>query len=204
MSTTPLDDSPDNLPVITPDPPNPPDSAPPPIAKVPSELDRLKELWKQMDESAQDIWREKFAAKLKPAVLLEQIFDSLNVLLDNDVQLKRFRRWVDDQDKRQEQALRMRENEERLRAEHPDWTLDRVREEVLRQTYFEALSGGDYRLGLAAMTLDYRGRNVAINFRRLRVLERKAAQATEAEKVHRSKLTPEQKEAAYGRIFGTP
>lgn len=121
-----------------------------------SELTRLKTLWRGLSDDAREYWRSQFASgDITQADIRKQIFAKLKINLKWDKQLTNFRAWLDNQDMRDEQAERMQENERRLKEEHPDWSLDQVREEVLRQSYFETLATGNFQnLGLKAVTTE--------------------------------------------------
>ena len=119
-----------------------------------SEVTKLKDIWKRLDEAARDFWRARFSSADTQAVLRQELRTKLKVNFTRDGQLTSFRAWLEDQDARDQQAERMQENERRLTEEHPDWTLDQVREEVLRQSYLETLATGNFKLGLAARKSD--------------------------------------------------
>lgn len=120
-----------------------------------SELTRFKELWlKPAFAESRSYWREQFASPRTQTDLRAELLKKLKVHLRHDNQLTAFRHWLADQDARDAQAERMQENERRLTEEHPDWTLDQVREEVLRQSYLETLATGNFKLGLAARKSD--------------------------------------------------
>ena len=117
-------------------------------------LQQLKAVWLRLPEPTQEYWREQFSSARTQSDLRAEIGRKLSVKLPSDSRLSKFRAWLDDQDARDEQAERMQENERRLTKEHPDWTLDQVREEVLRQSYLETLATGNFKLGLAARKSD--------------------------------------------------
>jgi len=73
---------------------------------------------------------------------------------------------------------------------------------VLTKAYQRALAKGDFALGLATVKQDLNAQKVGLDERKLDLLEKKAAQADSAKEVVASKMTPEQKEAEYRRIFG--
>ncbi len=118
------------------------------------ELTKLKTLWSTLHESVQEYWREQFLSQRSQVDLRSELLKKLNVNLRFDTQLTRFRGWLEDQDVRNAQAERAQENERRLIEQHPDWSLDRIREEVLKQSYFETLASGDFKLGLKTVRAD--------------------------------------------------
>lgn len=117
-----------------------------------SELTRFKALWRTLADSVREYWREQFISERTQADIRREINSKLKINLQYDKQLNQFRDWVTEQDKRDAQAEFMQENERRLIEQHPDWSLDRVREEVIRQSYFQTLAVGDFKLGLKTVT----------------------------------------------------
>lgn len=127
-----------------------------------SELTSLKKLWRDsLGETARDYWRELFVSQTKQSEIRKQIFTKLKINLIRDEQLDSFRKWEEDQRKREAQEERTLENERRIMEAHPDWTLDQVREETLKQAYFEALATGNYKLGLATAKVNLKEKDQA-------------------------------------------
>lgn len=127
------------------------------------ELTKLKGFWRTLAEDVQGYWREQLLSSRSQADLRREIAAKFKINLKWDDQLTNFRQWLADQDKRDQQSERMQENERRLIELHPDWSLDRVREEVLRQSYFETLASGNFKLGLAAMKQDANAKALALD-----------------------------------------
>lgn len=117
-------------------------------------MQRMKDLWKKMPEAEQDEWRTKLTSSIKLSVLRAEVSEKYGIVFNEDTQLSRLYRWIVDQDERDARRARMQENERRFTAEHPDWTKDRVRAEVIRHAYFETLESGDFKLGLSAAKVD--------------------------------------------------
>lgn len=138
------------------------------------ELSKLKELWPKLAESVQGYWQEQFYSKRTQADIRKEMKAKLKIDLQWDDQLTRFRQWLFKQQERDDQAERMQENERRLKEQHPEWSLDQVREEVLRQSYFETLASGNFKLGLATVKQDLNAQKVSIDKRKLALLEKKA------------------------------
>ena len=167
------------------------------------ELPKLKKLWPTLHESVQEYWREQFSSQRSQVDLRSELLKKLNVNLRFDVQLTRFRAWLDDQDKRDRQAERAEENQRRLIAEHPDWTLERVREEVLKQSYFETLASGDFKLGLKTVKAHQNQEVIGMDERRLKLMEKKAAAFDEAKGILGNKeLSEEEKKTRMQQLFG--
>lgn len=140
-----------------------------------SELTRLKAIWRGLSDDARSFWQELFASSETQAEIRRQLFAKLKINLRRDNQLTMFRDWESDQRLRDLQAERMRENEGRIKAQHPEWGLDQVRDEVLRQSYFETLASGDFKLGLKTVTQDLNVKRTNLEERRIALLEKKAA-----------------------------
>ena len=126
-------------------------------------LAQLKAVWLRLPEATQDYWREQFCSSRKQSDLRAEIAKKLSVKLPADSKLTYFRDWLDDQDARDKQSERMAENERRIKSEHPNWTLDQVREETLKQSYFEALATGDFKMGLKTVTADVKAKSVTLD-----------------------------------------
>lgn len=140
-----------------------------------SAAQQLKAVWLRLPEATQDYWREQFASSRTQADIRAEIARKLNVKLGADGKLTKFRAWLEDQDARAAQAERMEENEQRIKDAHPDWNLDRVREEVIRASYFETLASGNHSLGLKTVVQDLNVKKVNLDERRIALLEKKAA-----------------------------
>jgi hypothetical protein len=171
-----------------------------------SELTRFKRLWPTLSESAREFWREQFVSELTRPQIRALLKSRLKVNLQWDRQLTEFRSWLSDQDLRDEQAARMTENESRIKDDHPDWTLEQVREEVLRQSYFETLASGNWKLGLATSRQD-RGWFVAKTDREKFEFDAAKAALKHAAELKvissNSKLSDTEKlNAARGKLFG--
>lgn len=115
-------------------------------------MQKLKAAWARLPEATQEYWREQFGSQRTQADIRSEMARKLGLKLPSDARLTQFRAWLTDQDLRDRQAERMEENTRRIQTEHPDWTLDQVREEVLRQSYFETLATGDFKTGLKTIS----------------------------------------------------
>lgn len=119
-----------------------------------SELTKLKAIWRRLPDDARAYWSSQFASQVSQAKTRAELLTKFKVNLRFDKQLNQFRDWAEDQEQRDARAERMQENERRLKEAHPDWTLEEVRAEVLRQSYLETLATGNFKLGLAARKSD--------------------------------------------------
>jgi hypothetical protein len=117
-----------------------------------SELTRLKAMWDgEFSETQRDYWREIFVSTLSVPKIRELILAELNINLAYDVSFDRFRAFVRDRDARAEEQRQMKDDETALRTAHPDWTLDQVRDDVIKRAYYRTLARGDFTLGLRVM-----------------------------------------------------
>lgn len=115
---------------------------------------QLKDLWRfTWDDSARDSWRARLeSAQFTQAQNRDHIRSTLGIHLSSDSQLNRFRKWIDAQDAMDEEAETQADEERRIREAHPDWTLDQVRDEVLKLSLYRAVATGEFKsLGLPAV-----------------------------------------------------
>jgi hypothetical protein len=120
-----------------------------PRAGVASELTRFKLLWDEsLSEEEKDFWRETFVSSLSVKKIRDLLRDKLKIKLQYRGQLNRMREHVQDRDARAEEQRQMKEDEAALRTAHPDWTLDQVRDDVIKRAYYRTLARGDFILGL--------------------------------------------------------
>jgi len=120
-----------------------------------SELTKLKEVWRRMADDARAYWLERFvSAELSQAQIRQEIFTKLKINLRFDSKLNAFRAWVAAQAALDDEAEQMQDDERRLAEEHPEWTKEQVREDVLKRAYLRARSHGDFKLGLKTIAAD--------------------------------------------------
>ena len=137
-----------------------------------SEVTKLKLLWNdRLSEAERDYWREQFASARSQLRLREELQGKYNIKLEHDTQLRRFRRWVQEEDLRKEQA----DDVACDRAELEGQGLDdqQLRDELVRRMKERALARGDFKLGEAAVRLDLRAESVGIHDRWLALQVRK-------------------------------
>lgn len=140
-----------------------------------SELTKLKGLWRTLAEPARDFWRALFVSETTQAQIRAQILAKLKVNLTRDNQLTDFRQWLFEQEQREQETERQLADEREILDAHPEWDLNLAREEVLKRSYFRALSRGDFKLGLATVKQDLNAKKVSVDERKLKLLETKAA-----------------------------
>lgn len=120
-----------------------------------SPLTKLKALWRIMPEDQREGWRLKFVSETQTqAQLRDEVKRSTGVHLKYDSQLNAFRDWDARQLALDREAEAQAQDEAQLLNEHPDWSLDKAREQVLKRSYQRAVATGDFKLGLAALAQD--------------------------------------------------
>jgi hypothetical protein len=146
-----------------------------------SELTKLKAVWRGLGADARAFWQDLFVSATPQAEIRRQLATQLKVNLGRDQQLSRFRDWEGEQREMDLEAERQREDERRLKEEFGDWTLEQIREEVLKRAYTRALLRGDFSAGRKTIAQDLKVKKVSLDERRLVLLEKKAAAADRAQ-----------------------
>lgn len=179
-------------------------SAPSKLRPGNSELTRLKALWRGLSDDARAFWRELFVSSEAQAEVRRQLSAKLKVNLRRDSQLNAFRDWELEQRKLDLEAERQQEDERRLREEFGEqWTLDQIREEVLKRSYARAISDGDFAAGRKTIVQDLNVKKVALDERKLQLLEKKAAAFDAAKGVmNNAELSEDQKRQRMLELFG--
>ena len=134
-----------------------------PADPPPGQLARLKAVWRGLDEDARAYWQELFASKAAPAKIRKQLLARLKIDLCYNAQLNVFRDWELRQRVLDQHGEWMQEIVRRLTALHPDWTLDQLREAVLRQAYFVTLASGNFKLGLQTIAQNLNAEKFALD-----------------------------------------
>jgi len=178
-------------------------SAPTKLRPGNSELTKLKVLWRDsMSEDARGYWRWLFVgADSTQAQIRAEIHAKLKIKLDYDSQLNAFRDWVALQDAMNKEAEEAAEFEQRILADHPTWTKDQVREELIKRFYQRALATGNADLGLRTIVQDLNVQKVELDSRKLTLLEKKAAAFDQAKQVVESTLSPEEQKKRLKEIL---
>jgi hypothetical protein len=169
-----------------------------------SELTRFKIMWRDsMAEVTRDYWRLRWLSEDTQAQVRKEIFTKLKIHLTYDRQLNEMRDWDFEQRERDLESERMADDERRSLEDHPDWTKEQAREDVLRKSYMRVRATGDFKLGLATVDRDLKGQVVAQDERKLKLLEKKAAQSDATEKVlSDADLTPAERTQRIKEIYG--
>jgi len=169
-----------------------------------SEITKLKVLWRDsLAEDAKAFWQELFVSASTQAAIRSELQKKLKVNLRFDKQLNAFRDWELEQRQLDLESERQLEDERRLKAEFGEWTLDQIREEVLKRSYARAMATGDFASGRKTIVQDLNVKKVAQDERKLVILEKKAAAFDQAKDVlGDKKLTDDQKRQRMLQLFG--
>jgi hypothetical protein len=114
----------------------------------PSEMTRLKMLWDELPEDDKDYWRELFWSDLAVEKIRERIREKLDIHLGFDRQFSRFRDYVEQRDEIEAELVRAATETKVLRELHPGWSVDQIRDEVIKRSYERVLCRGDYAQGM--------------------------------------------------------
>ena len=169
-----------------------------------SEITKLKVLWRDsLAEDAKAFWQELFVSASTQAAIRSELQKKLKVNLRFDKQLNAFRDWELEQRQLDIESERQLEDERRLKAEFGEWTLDQIREEVLKRSYARAMATGDFASGRKTIVQDLNVKKIAQDERKLVILEKKAAQADAAKGILENReLNEEQRAARMREVFG--
>ena len=165
--------------------------------KPASEVTKLKKLWRDsLAESARDFWRALFISDTPQPEIRKQLRAKLNINLTRDDQLLAIRQFDLEQQQMDLESERAAEEERRLIEEHPDWTKDQVREDLLRRFYNRARATGDAKLGLKTVAADMKVQSLEFDRERFKESVRTKLEAGLAELAQHIKGNPKAK-AAY-------
>lgn len=170
--------------------------------KPKSELTRLKEAWlRTMSDEARVYWRQQFVSSRTQSDIRSEIFKKLKINLREDNQLTFFRQWLGEQDIRDEEAEAALRDETDLDAQGLKG--EDLRRELIDRMTRRALARGDFTLGAAAVKLDLKAEQVAIDKGKLVLLQAKAAKFDQGEAVMKDKeLTEEERRLKMRQLFG--
>lgn len=130
-----------------------------------SQLTKLKRLWLKPEfEPSREHWRERFASELTQLEIRNLINFELQIDLQWDRQLTQFRQWVDRQDALDAERAAMADDAGRILEEFGDqWTLDQIREEILKRSYARALATGDFEAGRRTIAQEMNVKKTALD-----------------------------------------
>lgn len=145
-----------------------------------SELTQVKAHWLSLPEPQRDEWCSFLFSSATVPEIRKWIFEKSGISLDKRDQIKRFRKWLVQQELATKKATDLKEREERIIEENKDWPLDRVREKVLQEAYFSTLTNKDFKTGLQTVNAHCRVESNELSQRRYddskRAAEAKAMQ----------------------------
>jgi len=173
------------------------------------ELSRLKELWLTLSDDARAFWRARLqsggAGNTQPEIRRD-LLAKLKINLRHDNQLSNFKSWMQDQDGREEEAEKQTDDERQLVEQFGDsWTLDQIRDEVLKRSYARALATGDFAAGRKTIVQDLNVKKITLDRDKFEFNAAKAALANAAQlkTISASKLSDVEKiDAARRALFG--
>ena len=155
-----------------------------------SGVTKLKLLWRDsLSEPDRDYWREQFGSARSQSELRQELHDKYHLDLLYDMQLTRFRRWVDEQDAleaEEQKAVADREELEKLGL-----TDAQLRDELLRRMKARALTRGDFNLGLQAIATAVRVEALQLGWDKFKEKLRTKIQAGLDEVAEAFKANPE-------------
>ncbi|HEV2691402.1 MAG TPA: hypothetical protein VG347_00750 [Verrucomicrobiae bacterium] len=129
-----------------------------------SELTKLKAKWRGLSDDARSFWSELFVSDISQADIRSQLLKKLQVNLRFDKQLNAFRQWAEMQAILDLEAEQQANDEERIREEFgEDWTLDQIREEVIKRSYKRAIATGDWTSGRKTIVQDLNVKKIALD-----------------------------------------
>lgn len=167
-----------------------------------SELTRFKILWRDsMSESARDFWRALFVSDSTQADIRRQLAGKLQVKFTRDDQLAAFRDWEFQQRMMDLESEQAAEEERRLVEEHPTWTKDQVRDDLLKRFYLRARARGDTELGLETVAADVKVQTLEFDKEKFKEAIRSKLEAGLAELAQYIKGNPKA-QAAYEAFKG--
>jgi hypothetical protein len=122
-----------------------------------SPMTKLKQLWRAMPDDERERWRSVFVSNVPSAEIRERIRAELDIGLDDDAQLCRFRDWEEKERVKDELEELMKEDERYWEEQFGrDEALTRARNKLLRCSYARSIRYGNYQEGLRTLRGDCR------------------------------------------------
>lgn len=146
--------------------------APKPGEPLP-EITKLKNLWPKLSAEDRADWLELFGSPTSREEIRGLLLSKLNVNLEHDGQVGRFREWAEEQEPRYQEAQAVQDDIRDLEAQ--GLTGEQLRDELLKRMKARALNTGNFELGLKAIAQDVKVESLALDHRKLALLEKKAA-----------------------------
>jgi len=123
------------------------------LSPLETEITRLKRLWRDsFTEAERDYWREQLFSSRTLADLRRELREKLNINLQHDVQLLRFRKY-------DARLIALEEENQKSAADQAELEAQGLTGEKLRHALIErmkarAYNEGDFKLALKAITAD--------------------------------------------------
>jgi hypothetical protein len=147
----------------------------PPGQKKP-EITRFKEMWRDsLSPEARAFWLQLFCSSATQAECRRQVLIRLKIKLTDDENIAAMRDFDAQLRAEEAEAVAQACEEKRCLEEHPDWSKEQVREDVLRKAYFRSRARGDFTLGLKTVAADVKLESLQLDARKVTALEKKAA-----------------------------
>jgi hypothetical protein len=136
-----------------------------------SEVTRFKEQWLQKfsDEQKAQFFSWFDEAGTTNEEIRTRVKQRHGITLLYDTQLSDFRSWAFRQQRLDALGERMQQREAELTEQHPDWSREQIRAEVIKVAYAKALAEDDMKLGLRTVREDLRSEVVATDRERFEV-----------------------------------
>ncbi len=132
----------------------------------PSEVTMMKEKWLQLTQEERKFWCGILFSKAKARYVRARIRKGFGIDLGKKNQLRRFRDWVRKVRKAEYDAIRNQEREDKFKSEHPEWSLDRVREEVIKESYEWNREQKEFRIAIQTIMAHCRVESNELNQKR--------------------------------------
>lgn len=160
----------------------------------------FKKLWRTLSVEAQQYWRDLFVSDAPQSAIREEIASKLNIHFRRDQQITEFRQWIDAEDSARREEEQQQKDAQQILDEHPEWTTEQVRAQVLRQSYLRTLATGDLKGGIEAIKVHTRLDSFRLNTLRMESAVRSEEQKALEFCLEDCKQFPEI-EAAFRRAF---
>ena len=150
-----------------------------PLGKGALELDKFKEVWRNTNsEEFKKSWRDLLASRTHQKIIRAKLLAEHGVNLNDNVYITRLQDWIKKQDELDAERASQEAEEKQVKKDlGPNASLEEVRKEVLKRSYNRTLAKGDFKQGLATVREDVRVERLALDARKVELLEKKEASA---------------------------
>ncbi len=130
------------------------------------QLAQIKRAWKKLPLEKQESWLAQAARRGDPEIIRRRIEKELRINGAILIVAARFRRWLRAEHAARLQAVTLALSEEDIQEEHPDWPLNKVREELLSNAYKWSKEMEDFNTGFKTISAHCRTQTADLNERR--------------------------------------